>query len=202
MSSAVRRGASHDRTSPDSAKSVVQCYGWDARSGTWHGPSQLCLAGARSQRLEDALLGAPGPSWFGPVSCFAPGEPVTHFFVVVHDLTDCAVTTIYCEESKTGPVEIVAVIPAERRARLRQEFAFEFLAFSGFLGCLKAGAEFEVSEAISAALAETPASDSLVISISTGLWASDLDHILSRCVEQTAVAVLRWLGRVRMSNRA
>jgi len=201
MSSAVRRGASHDRTCPDSGKSAIQCYGWDARSGTWHGPSQLGLAGARSQRLEDALQGAHGPSWFGSVSCFAPGEPVTRFFVVVHDLTDCAVTTIYCEESKTGPVEIVAAIPAERRALLRQEFAFEFLAFSGFLGSLKGGTELEVSEAIAAALAETPASDSLVISISTGLWASDLDHILSRCVEETAVAVLHWLDHVRTPNR-
>jgi len=55
---------------------------------------------------------------------------------------------------------------------------------------------------IAAALAETPASDSLVISISTGLWASDLDHILSRCVEETAVAVLHWLDHVRTPNRA
>jgi hypothetical protein len=161
----------------------------------------LGLAGTRSQRLEEALLGAPGPSWFGPVSCFAPGEPVTHFFVLVHDLTDCAVATIYCEESKTGPVEIVAAIPAGRRSRLRPEFAFEFLAFAGFLGAVEGGAEFEVNEAIAAALEETPVSDSLVFTISTGLWSSDLDHILSRCVEQTASAVLRWLVRVTLPSR-
>jgi hypothetical protein len=162
----------------------------------------LGLSGTRSQRLEDALLSAPGASWFGPVSCFAPGEPVTHFFVLVHDLTDCAVAAIYCEESKAGPLEIVAAIPAERRARLRPEFAFEFLAFSGFLGSLGGGAEIEIDEAIAAAMAETPASDSLVFSISTGLWSADLDHILSRCVEQTAAAMLHWVNRVTLPKRA
>jgi len=154
----------------------------------------VALASPRSQRLEEALLRAPGPAWFGPVSCSAPGDSATRFFVVVHDLTDCALAMIYCEESKTGPAEIVAVIPSERRSRLRPEFAFEFLAFAGFLGSLGGGAELEVSEAFTLALAETAATDSLVISVSTGLWASDDDPVLSRCVEQTAVALLRWLA--------
>lgn len=117
-------------------------------------------------------------------------------------MTDCAVATIYCDETKAGPVEIVAAIPAGRRPLLRQEFAFEFLAFSGFLGSLKEDAALEVSEAMGAALAETPAADSLVFAISTGLWASDLDDILSRCVEQTAMAVLGWMGHATLGNRA
>jgi hypothetical protein len=162
----------------------------------------LGLAAVRSQRLEDALLASNGPSWFGPVTCTIPGEPSARFFVVVNDLSDCAVATIYCDESKTGPVEIVAVIPAERRSRLRPEFAFEFLAFAGFLRSLGDGAECEVTEAIGAALAEAPISDSLVFSVTTGLWAGDLDYILSRCVEQTAMAVLRWLGRFIPGSRA
>jgi hypothetical protein len=62
--------------------------------------------------------------------------------------------------------------------------------------------ECEVSEAIAAALAEAPVSDSLVFSITTGLWAGDLDYILSRSVEQTAMAVLRWLGRLNSPIRA
>lgn len=139
---------------------------------------------------------ATGPSWFGPVSCSAPDEPSARFFVVAHALPDCAVATIYCEESKAGPAEIVAAIPAQRRARLRPEFAFEFLAFAGFLGSLGGGAELEVGEALSAALAEAPASDSLVFSITTELWTSDLDHVLSRCAEQTALALLRWSGQL------
>jgi hypothetical protein len=61
--------------------------------------------------------------------------------------------------------------------------------------------ECEVSEAIAAALAEAPVSDSLVFSITTGLWSCDLDYVLSRCVEQTAMAVLRWLGRFSVVSR-
>jgi hypothetical protein len=162
----------------------------------------MSLSGARSQRLEDALLGAPGTSWFGPVRCPVPGERPTRFFVVAHQLADCAVAMIYCEESKTGPVEIVASIPAGRRARLRPDFAFEFLAFAGFLGDLGGGSELEVSEAIGAAIAETPAADSVVFSISTGLWTSDLDLVLSRCVEQTAIALLRWQDHITFPRPA
>jgi hypothetical protein len=92
-------------------------------------------------------------------------------------------------------VEIVAVIPAERRSQLRPEFAFEFLAFAGFLGSLGGDAELEVSEGVATALEESSVTDSLVFSISTGLWSSDLDHVLSLCVEQTTIAVLRWLRK-------
>jgi hypothetical protein len=92
-------------------------------------------------------------------------------------------------------VEIVAIIPAERRSQLRPEFAFEFLTFAGFLGSLGGGAELEVSEGVATALEESSVTDSLVFSISTGLWSSDLDYVLSLCVEQTTIAVLRWLRK-------
>jgi hypothetical protein len=100
---------------------------------------------------------------------------------------------IYCEDSKAGPVEIVAVVPAERRWQLRTEFAFEFLAFASFLGCLGNGAELEVSEGVAGALAESSASDSLVFSISTGLWTGDLGGVLSRGVEPVTFAMMQWL---------
>jgi hypothetical protein len=173
----------------------IQLYGWDLRSRTWHGPSELNPAALLPHRLTATLRNAAGPSWFGPMTCTAPGELDGRFFLVIHDLRDCAAALIYCEESKAGPVEILAIVPAERRSHLRPEFAFEFLAFAGFLGSLGSGAELEVSERIDAALAETSGSDSLVFSLSTGLWDSDFDCVLSRCVEQTAFAVLSWLRK-------
>ena|ERR1017187_1928026 len=179
----------------DHAERSIQLYGWDLQSRTWHGPCELDFAAARPHRLTETLANVSGPSWFGAVTCSVPGEPACRFFVVIHDLKDCAVSTIYCEESKAGPLEIVAVIPAERRSELRPEFAFEFLAFAGFLGSLGGDAELEVSEGVATALEESSVTDSLVFSISTGLWASDLDHVLSRCVEQTTIAVLRWLRK-------
>ena len=111
----------------------------------------------------------------------------------MHDLSDCAVASIYCDESKTGPAEILAVIPADRRSRLRDDFAFEFLAFVHFLGLLSGEAGLQVHDAIASALAEQR-DKTIVFSISSGLWPSDLDHILSYCVEKVAVTLCQWLG--------
>lgn len=175
------------------AASRIQLYGWDARSGTWHGPNELRPSISPAQRLLDALRAAPGKSWYGSVNCCASREPAARFFTVLHDLSDCAVAAIYCDESKTGPAEILAVIPAERRAHLRPEFAFEFLAFARFLNSVDAGAELQVHDAIAAAITSSSDSDTLVFSISSGLWPGDLDHVLSQCVEKVAVALCDWM---------
>jgi hypothetical protein len=45
---------------------------------------------------------------------------------------------LYCGESKSGPVEIVAVIPSARRGRVREEFALEFVLFARFLDAVSA----------------------------------------------------------------
>jgi len=111
-------------------------------------------------------------SWYGPVNCLSGREPVTRLFVLVHKFADCATAMIYCDESTTGPAEILVVLPAQRRSRLRPEFVFEFLSFVRFLGAVDAGAELHVHDAITAAIAETRGSDSLIFSISSGLWPS------------------------------
>lgn len=175
------------------AERRIQLYGWDSQGNVWHGPNELSLAGARPQRLETALRSAPGRSWYGPVSCSTPGEPANRFFAVIHCLADCGVAMVYCDESRTGPVELITIIPAELRPILRPDFAFELVAFASFLGSVGGGANLAISEGITTALAETPPSDSLVFSICTGLWASDLDYVLSRCVEKIAIAMLDWL---------
>ncbi len=169
----------------------VQLYGWDAESQSWHGPNEVTLGNAGTQRLLESLRSTPANSWYGPVNCSSSED---RLFAVVHRLHDCAVAMLYCDESKAGPAEIVTVIPAKERKRLRSEFAFEFVAFAGFLGCLGAGADLPVHDAVAAALSETDDSDSLVITVSTGLWTGDLDHVLSRCVEKIALAMLRWLS--------
>ena len=128
------------------------------------------------------------------MNCCSGREPATRFFVLVHKFTDCATAMIYCNESKTGPAEILAVLPAQRRSRLRPEFAFEFLSFARFLGSIDAASEFHVHDAIAAAIAETRDSDSLVFSIASGLWPGDREHVLSECVENISVTLLEWLG--------
>jgi hypothetical protein len=123
-----------------------------------------------------------------------PGEPATRFFVLVHDLSDCAMALVYCDESKAGPAEILAVIPADRHSQLREEFAFEFLAFARFLGSVGTRAELLVHDAIASALVDCHENETFVFSISSGLWPSDLDPVLSLCVERVAVTLCQWLG--------
>jgi len=179
---------------PEPCSGVISLYGWDSRSETWHGPNEPGGCSLPDRRLLEALRAAPGRSWYGPVTCRSADGPASRFFVLVHNLADCAVALIYCDESKAGPAEILAVIPADRRACLRDEFAFEFLAFARFLGSLSAGAELQVHDAIASAIAEPSESNALVFAISSGLWPVDLEAVLSHCVETIAVTLCKWLS--------
>ena len=100
---------------------------------------------------------------------------------------------VYCGDSKAGPAEVLAVVPGEFRSRLRPEFAFEFLAYASFLGAISESAAITVQDQITAAIAESSASDSLVFSLCTGLWPSDRDPALSQCIETIATSLLTWL---------
>ena len=177
-----------------SEEGCIQLYGWDSRTETWNGPTGLTFSLSASRRLLQTLQATPGRSWYGPVNCGDPGEAPTRFFCLIHALCDCAVAMIYCNESRSGPVEIVAVIPPELRERLRSDFAFEFVAFARFLGALSEGGALTVHDLMVAAIRETPFSDALVFSISTGLWTSDLDYVLSSCVEKIVSSMLDWVA--------
>ena len=178
----------------------IHLYGWDSRSGTWCGTDETGRCSLPDRRLLQALRAVTGRSWYGKVSCRTSGGSATRFFALVHDLSDCAIASIYCDESKAGPAEILAVIPAHRRAHLRSEFAFEFLAFASFLGSLSAGAELQVHDAIASAIADQSDSTTLVFSISSGLLPSDLDPVLSCCVEKVAVTLCQWLDESSASG--
>ena len=175
-----------------SEESRIQLYGWDSRTETWNGPTGLSCSLRASRRLLQALRATPGLSWYGPVNC--AGETPTRFFSLIHALGDCAVALIYCHDSRTGPLEIVAVIPPKLRARLRSDFAFEFVAFARFLGALSEGGALTVHDLMAAAMQAAPFSEALVFSISTGLWTSDLDYVLSDCVERIALSMLEWVA--------
>jgi hypothetical protein len=191
------KGAS---TSPHLASGeCIQLYGWDSRSEIWHGPTELRGASA-DRRLLRALRAMSGKSWYGSVNGRVVGFPPVRFFALVHDLADCACASIYCGESKAGPAEMLVVIPGNRRIRLREEFAFEFLAFARFLGAIRAGTELQVHDAIISAIGEHQ-SGPLAFSISSGLWPGDLDHCLSLCVERVAVTLCRWLDDGPGSSR-
>lgn len=171
----------------------VHLYGWDARTESWNGPTGLDFSHRGSRHLVQALQAAPGGSWYGPVSCNLPGEAPARFFSLIHALGDCAVAMIYCNDSRTGPVEIVTVVPPELRARLRPDFAFEFVAFARFLGAVSEAGALTLHDLMESAIRGSEASEALVFSIGTGLWTSDLDHVLSCCVEKVALSMLEWV---------
>jgi hypothetical protein len=174
----------------------IDLYGWDSRNEIWHGPTEPGSCERADKRLLHALRTAAANgsnSWYGSVNCCTSGEPMSRFFVVVNDLFDSVIASIYCNESKAGPAEILAVLSRNRRSRLRDEFAFEFLAFARFLGALNIGAEFQVHEAIASALADEHHSRDLVFSIGSVIWPGDLDRALSCCVEKIAITVCQWL---------
>ena len=177
-----------------SEEGCIQLYGWDSPTETWNGPTGLSGSLHPSRHLQQALKATPGRSWYGSVNCGVPGEAPTRFFSLIHALRDCAIAMIYCNDSRTGPVEIVAAIPPESRARLRPDFAFEFVAFAQFLGALSEGCASTVHDLMTAAIREAPFSEALVFSISTGLWTSDQNHVLSCCVERIALSMLEWVA--------
>jgi hypothetical protein len=176
------------------AQRSVHLYGWDSRTGTWSGPTGLGPAGPASRRLLNTLRAMPRTSWFGSLRCSSPGDQPASFFTLVHRLEDCATAMLYCGDSKAGPAEVLAVIPAELRPRLRPEFAFEFLAFASFLGAIGESTAVNVQDRITAAIEESSAEDSLVFSLCTGLWPSDRDPVLSRCIETVAMGLLPWMA--------
>ena len=179
----------------------IHLYGWDLRSQTWHGPNELGCCSLSDRRLLQALRIVTGKSWYGPVSCCISGETASRFFVLVHDLSDCAIASIYCDETKAGPAEILAVIPADRRSHLRNEFAFEFLAFARFLGAVSAGAELQVHDAMAAAIVDESDSKALVFSFGSGMWPHDMEPVLSCCVEKVAVTLCQWMDESSASGR-
>jgi|SRR5579862_6981111 len=171
---------------------AVDLYGWDSRTGTWHGPNEIGEHTQPDRRLLRDLRSSLGRSWYSPLTCCSQDEAASRFFVMIHELSDCAVASIYCHETKAGPAEIMAVIPS-RRQPLREDFAFEFLSFARFLGVVNAGAELLVHDAIAGAIAEARPGHALVLSLSSGLWPSDLEPVLACCVEKVAVTLCQWL---------
>jgi hypothetical protein len=60
-------------------------------------------------------------------------------------------------------------------------------------GLRNAGAELQVHDAISSALATPANSETVVFSIGSGLWPADLELVLSCCVERVALTLCQWL---------
>lgn len=176
----------------------IRMYGWDSPSESWHGPNDLGYCTTPNGRLLRGLRAAPGNSWWGPVSCRAPGVEPVRMFALIHELPEGALALLYCDESKTGPIEVVMVLPAERLPQLTEELPFALLGFARLFGVISPQAELTVHEAVGAAIADRSPCRALVLSFSSGLWPVDLEPALSCCVEQVAMTLCQWLETSRL----
>ncbi len=120
----------------------------------------------------------------------------------VRDLGDCALATIDTDGVNPGPLAILAVIPAHRRASMRAEFAFELTAFFRFFqGPCPTGSEVAIHDHVQQVL-EADREQSLVFALCSLECTGDLGIAVSECIEPLSISILQWvLNRDAIANR-
>jgi len=173
---------------------LVELHGWDSRAGAWHGPTELACTLRGCGRILSQLRELPG-SWYGKLRTEEPEEPALGFHVSIHDLWDAGLALLDIEGSPGGPLEVILAIPAQRRARIRPEFAFEFVAFLGFLKGLEyPGSEMAIHDYIQRVLGEADEPSNLVFSIETRFFVPESRILISEQAERLAMSMIAWMA--------
>jgi hypothetical protein len=124
-----------------------------------------------------------------------PGQLSVDFWASIHDLGDAGLAVIDLEGSPGGPLEVILVVPAHRRARVRKDFAFEFAAFLRFLeGPESSGSELAIHDYIHRVLHETGAATNLVFSIETSFLEREVQILIAEQVERLAIGMIAWIA--------
>jgi hypothetical protein len=122
------------------------------------------------------------------------GQLALDFCASIYDLGDAGVAIIDLESAPGGPLEVTLVVPAHRRARVRNDFAFEFAAFLRFLeGPESSGSELAIHDHIHRVLRETGAATTLVFSIETRFLESEVQILIAEQVERLAISMIAWM---------
>ena len=172
----------------------VELHGWDSRAGAWHGPTELTFTLRGCGRILSQLREMPG-SWYGKLRTEAPEEPPLDFHVSIHDLGDAGLALLDIEGSPGGPLEVVLAIPARRRAGIRPDLAFEFVAFLGFLrGLENPGSEMAIHDYIQRVLGEAGEPSTLVFSIETRFVLPESRMSISEQAERLAMSMIAWMA--------
>ena len=172
----------------------VELHGCDSLSSAWHGPTELTFTLRGCGRILSQLRELPG-SWYGKLRTEAPEEPPLAFHVSIHDLCDAGLALLDFEGSPGGPLEVVLVVPAQRRARIRPDMAFEYVAFLGFLrGLEKPGSEMAIHDYIQRVLEEADATSTLVFSIETRFMVPESRMLISQQAERLAMSMIAWMA--------
>ncbi len=173
---------------------LVELHGWDSLARAWHGPTELTFTLRGCGRILSQLREMPG-SWYGKLRTEAPGELPLDFHVSIHDLCDAGLALLDIEGSSGGPLEVILAIPAQRRARIRPEMAFEFVAFLGFLrGLENPGSEMAMHDYIQRVLGEADELSTLVFSIETRFVVPESRLLISEQAERLAMSMIAWMA--------
>ena len=174
-------------------KPCVALHGWDSRGQVWHGPDELAYTLSGSREILRKLRPLAG-SWHGRLHAQMAGELALDFCASIYDLGDAGVAIIDLETAPGGPLEVTLVVPAHRRARVRNDFAFEFAAFLKFLeGPESSGSELAIHDYIHRVLRETDAATTLVFSIETRFLESEVQILIAEQVERLAISMIAWM---------
>ena len=172
----------------------IELHGWDAQARAWHGPDEMAFSLRGCRDLLHKLQEVPG-SWYGRLRAHAPGEMPLHIRASVHDLGDAGLAVLYIEGSPGGPMEIILVVPAQRRAKLRQDLAFEFVSFLRFVeGPESLGVEIAVHDYVERVLHEGGDPATLIFTVETLSITPDAHLPLSQQAEKLAASMIAWMA--------
>ncbi len=180
----------------------IELHGWDCEAQAWHGPDEILfkLNGARS--LLQKLRRLQG-SWHGKLRAQPLGNLPLSFCASIYDLGDAGLATIDLEGSPAGPLAVSLVVPAQRRAHLRPEFAFEFVSFLRFLeGHVSSGAELPIHDYVQRVLTETAKATTLVFAVETRPVEVETEVFLHEQVERLTMGVIAWMGEKDASSKS
>jgi hypothetical protein len=150
------------------------------------------LAGCR--HILSKLRELPG-SWYGRLRARDWGGLRLGFCASIHDLGDAGLAIIDMEGSPGGPLEIILVVPAGRRAKLRPDLAFEFVSFLRFLeGPESLGSEMAIHDYVERTLHEAGEPATLVFSIQTRFVLAEAQIPIAEQAEKLAMAITAWLA--------
>ena len=168
-------------------------HGWDFQEGFWHGPIALGGPGRGVRATSQKLKNGSG-AFHGKLRCSVPGLPCLEFHTAVYDLFDIGVAILHVDGASGGPAGVMAVIPANRRKRLRAEFPFEFVTAVAFLGGrIKGDTGLTLHDYIEDVL-RTELSSSQIFTIETAEFSPEVSIVLSAHFEHLSTAMVEWLA--------
>jgi hypothetical protein len=169
---------------------TVSLYGWDLNA-QWHGPDEIevGVATALVRKLR------PRTGWYsGQLCCCDDLQMNVH--AAVRDLGDAVIAILDFPDSPGAPAQVLAIVAAHRRARVRSDFAFNFTCYLALLDAVGEEAELPVHEGIEQAMTEQAADANLVFTITSTTMPCEFAIGMAATTECVIGSVLAWVEEI------